>query len=130
MTTDTKIHPGSANDALAGYTGTDGYTRYHSGLLLTDGVRALAEQFGAFWLLDIVASYQAPVTKPKPEIDMSFQVWKLQRTPDSPEFAANVTCTDGNDNIIFIQGIPYTDFPYAEATIWLTDGVMLLPSEY
>lgn len=130
MATAEKIHPGSANAALAHFVGTENYTRYGSRWLLTAGVRTLAETCKSFWLLDIITSYQAPVKKPKPEIDMSFQVWKLQRTPDDPEFAATVTCTDGNDNIIFIQGIPYTDFPYSSAEIWLTDGVMLLPSEY
>lgn len=37
---------------------------------------------------------------------------------------------DGNYNRITSQEIPYSDFHYDLATIWLVDGCLMLPSEY
>ncbi|WP_249023738.1 DUF6876 family protein [Acetobacter ascendens] len=45
------------SSALAGFTGTVRYYRWHSGLLLTDGAHYLAAN-GAAWLIDILASVQ------------------------------------------------------------------------
>jgi len=40
------------------FIGTTGYYRYLAGLKLTDGVKYLADEAGAYWLLDIICSYQ------------------------------------------------------------------------
>jgi len=40
--------------------------------LITDGVKAVADAAGAYWLLDVVGSYQHD-----PRLDKAFQVWKL-----------------------------------------------------
>lgn len=54
------------------FTGTECYYRYLCGLRLTDGVKYLADEGGAYWLLDIIASYQ-PDAKIRRE---RFQVWE------------------------------------------------------
>jgi hypothetical protein len=41
-----------------------------------------------------------------------------------------VTMEDGNGNIQITQRIPYSDFPYDVANLWLIDGTLILPSEY
>jgi hypothetical protein len=43
--------------ALAQFTGTERYYRINRKCLLTDGTRYLAEEAGAFWLMDAAASY-------------------------------------------------------------------------
>lgn len=111
----------NANDQLREYTGTEHYYRYMFGMLHTDGVKALCEQFECWWFLDVICSYQ-------PELkNEAFQVWSLRVAED---FTAVVLCTDGNNKVLKSQSIPYTDFKANEAFIWCVDGVVLLPSEY
>ena len=44
---------------LAQFSGTDNWWKHRTGrLTYTDGVKFLAEKAGAFWLIDLVASYQ------------------------------------------------------------------------
>jgi hypothetical protein len=102
---------------------------YHSGLgqniLLTDGAFLMAELCGAFWLLDIIASYQR---KPKLK-KIDFQVWRL--TIDTTTGAGMVTCTDGNNKKLAEKELDYTDFPLPEGiTLWKEGDVILLPSEH
>jgi hypothetical protein len=112
----------NANEHFTSYNGTENYYKYHFGLLITDGVKALVTHFGLYWLLDIIASYN-------PELyQQEFQVWTLIRQEGSTE--ATVVCTDGNDRILAKQFIPYTDFEATRAEIWLEFGVILLPSEH
>jgi hypothetical protein len=37
---------------------------------------------------------------------------------------------DGNGNVVFRKALDYTDFPLEEITLYFTDRVILLPSEY
>lgn len=112
------------------FTGTEKYYRYLAGLKLTDGVKYLAEEAKAYWLLDIIASYQT-----KPSIRKEhFQVWELKLSLDNAatgKHAAVVTMkTDTNNPLLVKQEIDYTDFPLDSITLWLIDGVILLTSEY
>ena len=111
----------NANDQLKEYNCSDNYYKYNFGLIITDGVKALAEQFECFWFLDIIASYQGQLKNEE------FQVWKLTKHDGDK---ATVTCDDGNDRIIKTQKIPYTDFSANEATVWVEFGTALLPSEH
>jgi hypothetical protein len=105
-------------------TGTSQYHRFSmfSGFpLITDGVLALAESAGCFWLLDIIGSYQSDKA-----LDKNFQVWKLEVNPDNSADVYGYNDT----TLIITQKIPYTDFPLDEIKLYLIDGVILLPSEY
>jgi hypothetical protein len=57
----------------------------------------------------------------------AFQVWTLNVAADR---TATATAADGNDRVIVRQEIEFTDFPLSEIKLYLTDGVLLLPSEY
>jgi hypothetical protein len=59
------------------FIGTTGYYRYLAGLKLTDGVKYLADEAGAYWLLDIICSYQIDEKIRK----LHFQVWELKLSP-------------------------------------------------
>ena len=112
------------------FCGTTQYYRYLLGLKLTDGVKYLADEAGAYWLLDIIASYQTDKkirTEP-------FQVWELKLSLDNAttgKHEAVVTMkTDTDHPLLVEQQIEYTDFPLDFITLYLIDGVILLPSEY
>ena len=90
--------------------------------VVTDGVIALAEAAGCYWLLDIIGSYQTDK-----RLDPSFQVWTLVVNLDKKAGTVN----GFNDNtLILSQDIPYTDFPLDAVKLYLVDGIILLPSEY
>jgi hypothetical protein len=100
---------------------------YQHGLVrsitFTDGVKYIADQGGAYWLLDEIALAQMyqPAVKAEP-----FQVWRLMVSDKK----GVLTCDDGDDRVVFRKEIPFTDFPLAEIKLYFVDNVILLPSEY
>jgi hypothetical protein len=111
----------NANESLQHFTGTETFYRFHQGMLLTEGAKALADQFQCYWFLDIVVSYQPQLQR------HPFQVWELVRDGASK---AVVLATDGNHNVLKSQYIPYTDFKAHSATLWVEGNILLLPSEH
>lgn len=108
---------------------SDVYKHSMSQLVYTEGVRWHAREAGAYWLIDLIASYQHdPLT-----VAQEFQVWKLLVNPDK---SAMVWMTDGNsDTSIIAQKIEYTDYPSSECEWWCcrSDGVeptLMTPDEY
>jgi len=115
------------------FTGTEGYHRHWMNrITFTDGVHFLAEQAGAYWLIDLIASWQV---KPKVR-NKEFQVWILtvDRNPKARKMAYARCYTDtpepNNANQVCVQGIHYTDFPLDTIKLYLVNGVLMLPSEY
>ena len=88
-------------------------------LKLTEGCHFVRETYGAYWLFDLIGSYQFKL------IDEPFQVWKLTKYKEE----AVIICEDGNSKTLVSQEIPFTDFPF-DIVIWLVEGTCLLPSEY
>lgn len=117
-----KISPSEIESNLSQFTGTEQLTRINNSLL-TDGALYLAETCGAFWLIDIINSYQGEA-KIKAE---PFQTWTLIRINNN---AFGVLADDGNGNEIAIQEISFSDFPLDKAVLWRVDGTIMLPSEY
>lgn len=114
----------NANDNLGNFNGASGFYRHQlSKMRYSCGVYELAEHCSAYWFIDLIISYQTN----QAISNQPFQVWQLKRVKDDK---FKVTATDGNENNIAQQAIPYSDFPYDKATIWLIDGVLLLPAEY
>jgi hypothetical protein len=123
---------------LPHFTGTEEYHRIvypwlrKTPFLLTDGAKHLADKAGvisgtAYWLIDILASYQ----REKPVKDEPFQVWKL--TVKKSE--GKITCDDGDGRILASQDIPFVDFALDEATLYVSSDefngiIVMLPSEY
>ena len=111
--------------ALRHFTGTEHWYRHpmFRTYLYTDGVQYLAEQAGAYWLIDAIFACQTePRVKHEP-----FQVWTLTVNDDR---SAVLACTDGNTHPVYRQEFSYTDFPLKQQTLYLTNDVLLLPSEY
>ena len=85
----------------------------------TDGVKYLATNADAYWLLTAIASYQ----RKEP-----FQVWRLEVNEDKT--AVLTMREDTGEPVLVEQEIKYTDFPLKEIKLWLINGVLILPSEY
>lgn len=114
----------NAEDLLQ-FSGTEQYFKNQSmpDVVYTDGVKHLLETRECYWLGQLIVSNYKWNTLLK---DQPFITCEL--TTDSSE--GTVVFTDGNDTILYEEKIPFTDFPDKGVSIWLVDGVLLLPSEY
>jgi len=119
-----KVTAEQLRDSISQCIGTEAYHRLSIvPINCTDGVKAVAELAGAFWLVDAIGSYQ---TEPKIKAE-EFQVWKLEVKGST----AVLYMTDGNSNQRKVeQLITYTDFPEGTWEFYLTDNVLMLTSEY
>ena len=112
--------------SLRQFTGTTKYTRYHSKLLLTDGVIYLVENAHCYWLIDLFASHLNSIDGDKEW----FTCLKLIRNGDG----ALAVIDDGNGRVLAKQDIKWTDFPLDSIMLygcWTEDHwVVMLPSEY
>lgn len=115
--------------ALRQFYGTENYYRMGDKFVYTDGIKYLSDN-GANWLLQEIFLHQ---THPRIK-DEPFQSWTLRRV----ESSAGLTCTDGNDKVLAVKEIEYTDFPLPEINIFVELGsidgktevmVCMLPSE-
>ena len=107
---------------LRQFTGTEHYYRHFTGLVYTDGVRHLAERAGAYWLIDLVASYQHKLRS------VPFQVWELRVNDDH---SARITMREDDGQPLKVrQEIEYADFPLRSFEWYCIDKVMLLKNEY
>jgi hypothetical protein len=110
---------------LRQFTGTERWYRHGlvRNVLYTEGVQFLAEKAGAYWLVDEIAL----ANKYEPRVRAEeFQAWTLTVT----DTTATLSCDDGNGNIVLSKHIAFTDFPLETITLYFTDHVILLPSEY
>ena len=113
---------------LRQFTGTEAYTRWSAlfrNFVLTDGALYLAENAGAFWLMDAVASHLGSYR------DEDYVVAKFSKKGNE---WWKLRLEDGNDNVLAQQAIEYSDFPLDEITLYVefdgTNHVILLPSEH
>ena len=114
----------NANDNIQTGNGSENFYCHRPSLMLyTDGVKDLAEACQAYWLIDLIISHQCK----KDVNNERFQVWELKRLKKN---VFTINATDGNKNKVANQHIPFSDFAYDFATIWLVDGCLMLPCEY
>ena len=111
---------------LAGFIGTSTYHLHEIGglkLRLTDGCDFVRRECNAFWLFDAIVSYQN--TR---EVKQNYyQVWRLKKQKNGTWL---LSCEDGHFNVILKQLIEYSDFPLRKFTVWIVNGVAILPGEY
>jgi hypothetical protein len=124
--------PEELTQHLSQFTGTEHYYRYWLGLVLTDGVKYLADEAGCYWLLDAIGSYQSQLAKHPDHRMQEMQSWRLTVNADK---SAVLTCVaDSGEPPVVTQQIEMTDFPLPEIQIWVgIEGdrrIALLPSEY
>lgn len=108
---------------LSAFIGTETWQSHalNRNLLLTDGVRYFADEAGAWWFLDIVATEVFCLHVAHPF---------LLITIDVRDGEADIRVSDGNDLVLFERHIHFTDAPDGLWRFYLTDNLLLLPSEY
>lgn len=114
---------------LSQFTGTSQYHRmplHPTGFVYTDGVQFLAQEAGAYWLLDMIAFYQMDERIRNDEALQGIQFWHL-RVQDS---AGVLVCERDKDDVVLTHHLAYTDFPLKAVTLYVCSNVLLLPSEY
>lgn len=124
--------PQELQDNLRQFTGTENYHRWSvlfRNFVLTDGAKYLAEEAGAYWLMDMVASHYQSY---KNEGFVCANLMKVDGKWD-------LLLTDGNDRELASQEIGWSDFPLDDFSLYvipqeMEDGaklwVILLPGEY
>lgn len=129
MTKTDKLTPAEIASRLSQFIGTENYYRHWTGALVyTDGVKAMAELCGAFWLIDAIASWQPSCRRDEMLREMQF--WTLKRLGDGT-WELQVERDEGD--VAFSQPIEFSDFPMNEMKLWVQAGspmVLMLSSEY
>jgi hypothetical protein len=122
MTKTAKLSPAH----LSQFTGTENYYRHalNRAILFTDGCKYVADQGGAYWLLDLIGCAQRYEKRLSRQ---PFQVWALAVRSDN---SATITVEDGNYNLLWTHTIGFTDFPIPGITFWFSNNVIYLPSEH
>ncbi len=104
------------------FCGTENWYRHLTGILYTDGVKFLAEEAGAFWLIDEIGHHQ------KEFGHVPFQLWNLRL---SQEHEAFLTMREDSDAPALVcKKIHYTTFPLKEIDLYFINNVLHLPTEY
>jgi hypothetical protein len=111
---------------LRQFTGSENWYRHGivRSILFTDGAKYVADQGGAYWLLDEIALAQRAQKTVAAE---EFQVWMLTVKADR---TARLTCENGDGKTVFEKPIPFTDFPAERVTLWFENSTIYLPSEH
>ena len=120
---------------LGQFTGTTAYYRWSvlfRSCVLTDGTRYLAEEAGAYWLMDCIASHQPKLLRHQDTRLREMQFWTL--AVNREKHSAVLTClADSGCPAAVEQKIEFTDFPLPEIKLYAAVGsptVVMLPSEY
>ena len=124
-----------ALEDLKSFTGSEHFYRHNLNrkFVYTDGVKYVAKEGGAYWLIDEIALAIAFNPALKGE---DFQSWTLTKTGNRD--GAKLMTDDGNGNVLYTKEIEFTDFPLHEIKFFVVsaedfgEGVMMLmlPSEY
>jgi hypothetical protein len=109
---------------LSQFYGTEKYHRtfvFSPNLKHTDGVQYFAEQAGAFWFLDIVATEIYPFSDKYPFMTIYLTV---------KDGKGEIIVQDGDISRLYQRHINFTDCPEGTYEFFLTDDVLMLCSEY
>ena len=110
----------------SGSYGTEKYYKHFGGLLYTDGVKEMCEKLGAYWFIDIVASYI-----PKYREKDTFGVARFH--VDLEDSSGVFFIDNGNNKVYRTQEVEYTDLEI-NLKVYIQDNgkywVACMPEEY
>jgi hypothetical protein len=109
------------------FCGSEHYYQHFTGLRYTDGIQYMATQAGAFWLIDVIGSYQADPRVRLNQRLQEFQLWHL--TVANNEGLVQLFEDSGLPQVLS-QHVPFTDFPLDSIRLYVEGGILLLPSEH
>lgn len=106
------------------FTGSEQFYRDPlSKSIYTEGISYVAKNCQAYWLLDLVFS-SVRFKMPNEEfISIKLKV-------DTENSKGKIIFDDGNNNVLYEQEIPYTDFPLEELKMFYCNNTLMLTSEY
>lgn len=110
--------------SLDGFVGSQQYFNVF-GVNVTDGIKYIMENGYAWFVTDFIAVIKFRNNFPKLR-NQPFLTVKLKRTGDSE---ADLLIEDGNYNVLYRQHYTFTDAK-RDLTLYFTNGVLLLPTEY
>lgn len=120
------MQPDELRSALAAFTGTDDYHRHETATFsYSDGVKFLADEAGAYWLIDLIASWQKRCRKDRPL--RKLQIWELR--VDLKKRSGLLACLRAPGDEVFRTSLPFTDFPLDFLQLYLEHEVLMLPGE-
>lgn len=120
-----KLSRDEIETALSQFTGSSSFYRHFTNhLVYTEGVHFLAEAAGAYWLIDLIASYQ-PLAAEDSAL-REFQLWQLEVHGTR----ATAICLRDVGDEAFRQEIDFTDFPLPKISLYVENGTLLLQTEH
>lgn len=102
------------------FSGTDNLWKNPSGLTYTDSVQDFCEKNGAYWVLDVIASY-LPTLQLYPFLLICFNVEDQHCSFHCKE--------DSNEPDVVYQYIEFTDLK-VNLRLYLCSGVLMFPTDY
>lgn len=124
METTTKLTATELENHLSDFHGSETLRKHYFGLLFTEGIESLAEEAGAYWLIDLVCSYR---TQKEYKANVAFQLWSLNL--DGNGGCVITMRSDSDTPELIRQVVEYTDFPM-NIEFYCCSNVMMLKSEY
>jgi len=113
---------------LRQFSQIDGW--YHHWLhqfVFSDGVKWLCDHCECRWLLTDIAFFQLRIKTDHPQLE-PFQIWHLKCLPGN---RAILECYGGTSQQPIIRDeLVVVEFALANLTLWLVNGMLILPSEY
>ena len=95
----------------------------------TDGLKYLATIADCFWLITDTSVIAKSLMKQSEFITIDFK--KLSKEErEAKGFDAEITYSDGNDNVFEKHGYRATDFPLDDLRLFFVNDTLMLPSEY
>ena len=117
-------------EGLRNFSGSEQVYKFNllfPNVLMTDGVRWLANKAECYWLLEMIASHIRAIK------DDYMAVCRLKVQGRTAVFTMD-NGNAGSDNVFVTQTIEYTDFPLDEIKLYVKEDaddkwIILLPSE-
>ncbi|SDS55247.1 hypothetical protein SAMN04487764_2481 [Gillisia sp. Hel1_33_143] len=95
----------------------------------TNGLKYLAEGSECFWLITDTSVIAKSLMNRS-----EFKTIDFKRLPEERQdftgYEAEITYTDGNDNVLEKHGYRANDFPLDELRLFFVNDTLMLPSEY
>lgn len=123
--------PDEIESTLAQFGGGDVIYKHIFGMMYTEGVRYMADACGAYWLIDVVASYQREKCICGDAMLRKFQCWTLRKPSQRGDQSAPdaiVECWRDEGDLAFAQSIEYTDFPLDGIKFYVETANRYLPA--
>jgi hypothetical protein len=126
--------PNELKNNLAHFIGSEAWYKHSNQLLITEGMKYLADETRCYWLIDLVGSYLPQLV----DKDWFFVVEFSNNTEIPDNFTITMADENGHDSVVIRETILETDLPLDKIKLYLELGslngqdkrwILMLPSE-